>query len=102
MFDDLKKEVAESVTVMGGAATLITGFRSRVAELEKTIADGGDIAGAVGTLASDLDGAQKGLEAAMAVNTPANPEVVADPAAAAAVADVVDASNPTNPDAPTS
>lgn len=94
--DRLKQEVAEAVTVMGSAATLIGALRARVKEAQAEAASKGVDIDALNTLSSDLDTNANALAEAMKDNTqaaaePAPQEPAADPAA-----------TPVDPDAPTS
>lgn len=94
--DRLKQEVAEAVTVMGGAATLIGALRARVkAVQDEANAKGVDL-DALNTLSNDLDANANALAEAMKENTGAATEPPAEEPAADPAAPPVD------PDAPTS
>lgn len=90
----LKQEVAEAVTVMGGAATLIGALRARVAEAKAEAAGKGVDIEALNTLSTDLDANANALAEAMKENTEAVKEPAPEEPAAAPDAAPVD------PDAP--
>lgn len=84
--DRLKTEVAEAVTVMGAAATLIGALRARLHSAQDEAAGKGVEIEALNTLADDLDANANALAEAMKENTeaaaePAPEEPAADPAA---------------------
>lgn len=70
----LKQEVAEAVTVMGGAATLIAALRARVKAAQEEAAGKGVDLEALNTLATDLDTNANALAEAMKESTQAASE----------------------------
>jgi len=88
--DKLKQEVAEAVTVMGGAATLIGALRARVKQVQDEAAGAGVDLASLDALANDLDTNANALAEAMKENTEAAaeppapvPEAPVDPDAGA-------------------
>lgn len=76
--DRLKQEVAEAVTVMGGAAALIVALRARVKAVQDEAAAAGVDLPTLDALATDLDTNANALAEAMKENT----EAAAEPAPA--------------------
>lgn len=70
--EDLKREVAESKTVMQSALTLIRGFKDQLAAAQADQAS-------LQQLSQDLDAQANELAAAVAENTPADPNAPTDP-----------------------
>jgi actin-like ATPase involved in cell morphogenesis len=71
---ELQAEVAETGTVVDSAVTLLQGLK---AQLDEAIASGDPAA--LQALSKDLDAKTHQLAAAVAENTPADPDVPADP-----------------------
>lgn len=69
--DDLVAEVAEDVTVMDSAATLITGIATILADVQAQLAAQSIDNATLNQLKSDLDSHGQALATAVAANTPA-------------------------------
>ena len=85
-FEDLKREVEETKTVVGSAVALIAGLRGRVDELQAIVNERQLNLPELGQLVADLDSAVAPLVAAVAASTPAA-EQPAEQAVVAAVED---------------